>query len=171
MRLIALVLGAGLALGLLAAQPAATRSAAPAPAKGTVSEETVHDVAAQLRCVVCQNLSVADSPSEIAHEMKHIIRERLAAGETPEQVQAYFVEKYGTWILLAPPRQGFNLLVWVVPFAGIGLGLVLVFVVLCHWSRRPAALPRGLRGGVGAALTVDPAMRARIRREMAEGER
>ena len=170
MRPITLVLAAGLALGLLAAQPAATRSAAPAPAKGPVSEETVHDVAAQLRCVVCQSLSVADSPSEIAHEMKDIIRERLAAGETPEQVQTYFVEKYGTWILLAP-RQGFNLLVWVVPFAGIGLGLVLVFVVLRRWSRRRAALPRGLRGGVGAALTVDPAMRARIRREMAEGER
>jgi hypothetical protein len=42
--------------------------------------------------------------------------------ETPEQVRAYFVEKYGTWILLAPPRQGFNLLVWVVPFAGSASG-------------------------------------------------
>ena len=163
MRPIALVLAAGLALGLLAAQPAVARSAAPAPAKGTVSEETVHDVAAQLRCVVCQSLSVADSPSEIAHEMKDIIRERLAAGETPEQVRAYFVEKYGTWILLAPPRQGFNLLVWVVPFAGIGLGLVVIFVVLRRWSRRPAA--------AAAPPAVDPAMRARIRREMAEDER
>ena len=162
MRPITLVLAAGLALGVLAAQPAATRSAAPAPAKGPVSEETVHDVAAQLRCVVCQSLSVADSPSEIAHEMKDIIRERLAAGETPEQVQTYFVEKYGTWILLAP-RQGFNLLVWVVPFAGIGLGLVLVFVVLRRWSRHPAA--------AAAARAVDPTMRARIRREMAESER
>jgi len=160
-RPIALVLAAGLAL--LAAQPAAARSAAPAPAKSTVSEQTVHDVAAQLRCVVCQSLSVADSPSEIAHEMKDIIRERLAAGETPEQVQTYFVEKYGTWILLAPPRQGFNLLVWVVPFAGIGLGLVLVFVVLRRWSRHPAA--------AAAARAVDPTMRARIRREMAQSER
>ena len=163
MRPIALVLAAGLALGLLAAKPAAARSAAPAPPKGPVSEETVHDVAAQLRCVVCQSLSVADSPSEIAHEMKDIIRERLAAGETPERVRAYFVEKYGTWILLAPPRQGFNLLVWVVPFGGIGLGLVLIFVALRRWSRGRAA--------AAAVPAVDPAMRARIRREMAEGER
>jgi cytochrome c-type biogenesis protein CcmH len=95
--------------------------------------------------------------------MKDIIRERLAAGETPEQVRAYFVEKYGTWILLAPPRQGFNLLVWVVPFGGIGLGLVLILVVLRRWSRRPAA--------AAAAPAVAPTMRARIRREMAEGER
>jgi cytochrome c-type biogenesis protein CcmH len=127
-----------------------------------VSEDAVHEVAAQLRCVVCQSLSVADSPSETAHQMKDIIRERLAAGETPEQVRAYFVEKYGTWILLSPPRQGFNLLVWVVPFAGLGLGLVLVLIVVRRWSRRPAA---------PAAPPLDPAMRARIRREMAERER
>lgn len=135
------------------------------PASGAsaaaVSEDAVHEVAAQLRCVVCQSLSVADSPSETAHQMKDIIRERLAAGETPEQVRAYFVEKYGTWILLSPPRQGFNLLVWVVPFVGLGLGLVLVLIVVRRWSRRPAA---------PAAPPLDPAMRARIRREMAERE-
>jgi len=86
--------------------------AAGARAAALVSEETVHEVAAQLRCVVCQSLSVADSPSETAHQMQAIIRERLAAGESPEQVKAYFVERYGIWILLSPPRQGFNLVVW-----------------------------------------------------------
>ena len=44
--------------------------------------------------------------------MRGVIRERLAAGDTPEQVVAYFVDKYGQWILLAPPREGFNILVW-----------------------------------------------------------
>ena len=143
----------------LAAGPAGGPAAAasPAGAKTPVSEDTVHDVAAQLRCVVCQSLSVADSPSETAHEMKGIIRERLAAGESPEQVRAYFVEKYGNWILLSPPRQGFSLLVWVVPFAGLGLGLVLVLIVVRRWSRRPAP---------AQAAPMDPAMRARIRREM-----
>jgi cytochrome c-type biogenesis protein CcmH len=141
--------------------PAPAPVSAPAGAKTPVSEDTVHDVAAQLRCVVCQSLSVADSPSETAHEMKDIIRERLAAGESPEQVRAYFVEKYGNWILLSPPRQGFNLLVWVVPFAGLGLGLILVLIVVRRWSRRPAP-PQG--------PPMDPAMRARIRREMVERE-
>jgi cytochrome c-type biogenesis protein CcmH/NrfF len=151
------------------AGPAAAPASGPAPASGTapagaktpVSEDTVHEVASQLRCVVCQSLSVADSPSETAHQMKDIIREHLAAGESPEQVRAYFVDKYGTWILLSPPRQGFNLLVWVVPFAGLGLGLVLVLIVVRRWSRRPA---------VPEAPPLDPAMRARIRREMAERE-
>ena len=127
-----------------------------------VDETTVHDVAAQLRCVVCQSLSVADSPSETANQMRGIIRERLAAGESPAEVRAYFVEKYGEWILLAPPKSGFNLLVWVVPFVGLGLGLVLVAVVLRRWSRK---IPPG------APATVDPALRERIRREMSETER
>jgi cytochrome c-type biogenesis protein CcmH len=126
-----------------------------------VDETTVHDVAAQLRCVVCQSLSVADSPSETASQMRGIIRERLAAGESPAEVRAYFVEKYGEWILLAPPKSGFNLLVWVVPFAGLGLGLVLVAVILRRWSRK---IPPGAPAG------VDPALRERIRREMSETE-
>lgn len=140
----------------------ATLAAGSTLAAGPVSEDAVHEVAAQLRCVVCQSLSVADSPSETAHQMKGIIRERLAAGETPEQVKAYFVDKYGLWILLSPPRQGFNLLVWVVPFAGLAGGLVLVLVLVRRWSRRPAEstdVPR-----------PDAAMRERIMREMAERE-
>jgi len=132
-----------------------------AAAAAPVDEKTVHDVAAQLRCVVCQSLSVADSPSETASQMRGIIRERLAAGESPAEVRAYFVEKYGEWILLAPPKSGFNLLVWVVPFVGLGLGLVLVAVVLRRWSRK---IPPG------APATVDPALRERIRREMSETE-
>ena len=141
--------------------PAGTSGTAPAGAKAPVSEDTVHDVASQLRCVVCQSLSVADSPSETAHQMKDIIRERLAAGESPEQVRAYFVEKYGTWILLSPPRRDFTLLVWMVPFASLNLGLVLVLVLVRRWSRHPAA-PEAPR--------PDAAMRARIQREMAERE-
>ena len=129
------------------------------PVVAQVDEQTVHQVASELRCVVCQSLSVADSPSETANQMRGIIRERLAAGESPAQVRAYFVGKYGDWILLSPPASGFNLLVWVVPFIGLAIGLVLVAVVVRRWSR-------GSRAPVPAQ--PDPAMRERIRREMAE---
>jgi cytochrome c-type biogenesis protein CcmH len=133
--------------------------ATPPPVAAQVDEQTVHQVASELRCVVCQSLSVADSPSETANQMRGIIRERLAAGESPAQVRAYFVEKYGDWILLSPPASGFTLLVWVVPFIGLAIGLVLVAVVVRRWSR-------GSRAPVPAQ--PDPAMRERIRREMAE---
>ena len=133
-------------------------------AAASVEEHTVTEIAAQLRCVVCQSLSVADSPSETAHQMRGVIRERLAAGETPDQIKAYFVDKYGEWILLAPPRRGFTLLVWIVPYAALLGGVLLVIVVVRRWSRRPAAAP-------AEVPPVDEAMRQRIRRELAEMDR
>ena len=133
-------------------------------AAAPVTEDAVREIGADLRCVVCQSLSVADSPSETAHQMREIIRERLRAGETPEQIRAYFVEKYGLWILLAPPRQGFNLLVWVAPFAALLGGLVVVAFVLRRWTRRS-------QPALTAAPPIDDAMRERIRRELSQSDR
>ena len=139
---IAFVLFTALATSALAAQ---------------VSEDDVREVAAQLRCVVCQNLSVADSPSEMAGQMRAIVRERLEAGETPAQVREYFVARYGEWILLAPRRAGFNLLVWGFPLAAISVGFVVVALLLRRWTRRRRDVP---------PAAVDPAMSERIRREL-----
>ena len=75
----------------------------PGLAAGAVApdlEDQTRALAAELRCVVCQNLSVADSPSEMAQQMRAIVREQLQAGKTPEQVKDFFVSKYGEWVLL-----------------------------------------------------------------------
>ena len=99
-----------------AAVPALVLLAAAALAEAArVSEQAVHDVASELRCVVCQNLSVADSPSEMAGQMRAIVRERLERGDSPAEVRQYFVERYGEWILLSPRPVGFNLLLWLFP--------------------------------------------------------
>jgi cytochrome c-type biogenesis protein CcmH len=126
------------------------------PPATAVNDETAHQIASELRCVVCQNLSVADSPSEMAAQMRAIVRERLAAGDSPEQVREYFVARYGEWILLAPRRSGFNLLVWGFPIAAVVIGFVAVAFLVRRWTRRPAPAPPH----------VDAAMRERIRREV-----
>ncbi len=122
-----------------------------------VTESQVQEVAAQLRCVVCQTLSVADSPSEMASQMRAIVRERLEAGESPARVVQYFVDRYGEWILLAPRRSGFNILVWAAPLAAVAVGVAIVGVLVSRWTRRP--------GPTATMRSVDPAMRERIRRE------
>jgi cytochrome c-type biogenesis protein CcmH len=131
--------------------------AATSVSAATVDEAVVQEIGSGLRCVVCQNLSVADSPSEMANQMRGVIRERLAAGDTPEQVVHYFVDKYGEWILLSPAAHGFNLVVWLAPALAVLVGLVAVALLLRRWTR-----PRDTR----SAGPVDPAMRERIRREI-----
>jgi cytochrome c-type biogenesis protein CcmH len=86
-------------------------------------EQRTQEIAAGLRCPVCQNLSVADSPSGLAAEMRSSIEQRLRAGETPEQIRAFFVQRYGEWVLLEPPRRGFDLVPWLAPIAALALGL------------------------------------------------
>ncbi len=137
----------------------------PLGAAGAIPEEEVLDVAAQLRCPVCQNLSVADSPSEMAKEMRGLIRERLERGETREEVMAYFVGKYGEWILLSPRATGFNLLIWILPFAAILAGLVGVILVVRRWSARARALP-----AAATPASPDPAYLERVRRELEGSE-
>lgn len=124
------------------------------------SEAEVTAVASQLRCVVCQSLSVADSPSEMAAQMRGIVRDHLAAGETPEQVIQFFVDKYGEWILLAPRPRGFTLLVWLVPALAVVAGLAIAALRVRTWTR-----PAG-----PATRAPDAAMRERIRKEL-EAER
>ena len=135
--------------------------AVPPGAAGEVSPEEVEQIALQLRCPVCQNLSVADSPSEMAKEMRGLIRERLERGETREEVLAYFVSKYGEWILLSPRASGFNLLVWILPFAAVLAGAVGIFAVVRRWNARARARP-----AAEAHRSPDPAYLERVRREL-----
>lgn len=130
-------------------------------AAAAVPEEEVHHIAMELRCPVCQNLSVADSPSEMAKEMRGLIRERLERGETREEVLAYFVSKYGEWILLSPRTSGFNLLVWVLPLAAVLAGAVGIVVVVRRWNSRAKTRP-----GAEAHRVPDPAYLERVRREL-----
>jgi cytochrome c-type biogenesis protein CcmH len=110
-------------------------------------------IAADLRCPVCQGLSVADSPSPTAKAIYEDIRRRVDAGESDAAIRAYYVGRYGEWILLRPETSGAGVLVWVLPVAVLLLaagGLTLAFV---RWRRQPApAVSDADRALVEAAL-------------------
>lgn len=104
-----------------------------------VLEARVSALAAELRCPVCQGLSIEDSPTDLAREMRGVVREQLAAGRSEEQVRAYFVDKYGEWILLQPEPSGFNLLVYVLPWLAVLAGAAVIALLVRRWMRAPAA--------------------------------
>jgi cytochrome c-type biogenesis protein CcmH len=114
----------------------------PPLALGATAEELeahVREIALQLRCPVCQGLSIGDSPSELANEMRAHIREQLQQGKTPTQVLDYFAQRYGEWILLAPPKRGFNLIIWVLPFALLPIGAAVVYLGARRWVHSSTA--------------------------------
>ncbi len=98
-------------------------------------ERRTSALASELRCPVCQGLSIQDSPSELAQQMRSVVRDQLAAGKSPDDVKRYFVEKYGEWILLAPKAQGFNVLVYALPVAAVLAGIAIVATAVKRWSR------------------------------------
>ncbi len=110
-------------------------------------DQMAAEVAAQLRCPVCRNQSVLESSSGLAREMQSVVRDRLAAGETPEEVRAYFVGRYGDWILLKPEPKGINLLVYLLPAAALLFGGVLLYYRIRRWTGATAPRPEeGLAG-------------------------
>jgi cytochrome c-type biogenesis protein CcmH len=108
------------------------------PLQGDALAQQTHEIASQLRCPVCQGLSIADSPSEMAVNMKSEVRDMLARGYTREQIESHFVRSYGEFVLLAPKFAGVNALVWILPIAALLAGAVTLRMTL----RRLAAVPR-----------------------------
>ena len=115
-------------------------SSAVAPAADSALEARTTAVASTLRCPVCQGESIQDSPSELARQMRAVVRDRLRAGETPEEVKAYFASKYGEWILLEPRMTGLNILLYVLPVVLVVGGIAIVAILVRRWTT-PEATP------------------------------
>jgi cytochrome c-type biogenesis protein CcmH/NrfF len=101
-------------------------------------EAEVRAIATELRCPVCQGLSLQDSPVELAQQIRAVIREQLQSGRSSEEIRAYFVSTYGEWILLSPDPQGFNLVVYYLPYLALLAGAGIVAVAVRRWTARPA---------------------------------
>ena len=124
---IAAVVAAALALGLQESDESSTLQA------------QVDRIASELRCPVCQGLSVRDSDSPTARAMREDIGRRLDDGETPGEIRGAYVERYGEWILLRPRASGLGTLLWVLPAAALAAAAVVLGWVFWGWHRRSGA--------------------------------
>jgi cytochrome c-type biogenesis protein CcmH len=80
----------------------------------------------EIRCLVCQGQSVADSDAELAGDMRHLIRSRIAAGEKPAAIRKWLVDRYGSWISFNPPASPIGWPLWAAPFLLLAMGFVLL---------------------------------------------
>ena len=119
-------------IALVAAQPALADSSLP-PAQWANrqlpdprQEAKAEALMEELRCLVCQGQSIADSDAELAGDMRHLVRTRIAAGESPAAVRAWLVERYGNWISYRPPVKPIGWPLWGAPIVLLLLGALLV---------------------------------------------
>ena len=119
-------------LALLVGQPALADSSLP-PAQWANrqlpdprQEARAKALMEELRCLVCQGQSIADSDAEIAGDMRHLVRSRIASGENPRQIRTWLVERYGDWISYRPPSAPVGWPLWGAPLVLLLLGALLI---------------------------------------------
>ena len=149
---------AAILLLVLCAQSAARE--APATAADPALERRVVKLTSELRCLVCQNQSLADSHADLAIDLKNQVRSQMQAGRSDTEIRDYMVARYGDFVLYDPPLKASTLLLWAGPFALLLLGFVGLAVYLRSRRRRlpdaeltPADSARAealLRGGGGS---------------------
>ena len=122
----------GLFLLLLAAQPLLADSNLP-PAywadrqlPDPKQEAQAQALMGQLRCLVCQGQSIADSDAELAGDMRDLVRRRIAAGEKPSEIRSWLIQRYGTWISYKPTAEPAAWPLWLAPLALLLIGAFLI---------------------------------------------
>jgi cytochrome c-type biogenesis protein CcmH len=118
----AFLIACGLAAAVLAA-PAAADEAQPTLNDPVVAKREV-ELAKQLRCLVCQNETIADSRASLAVDLRNKLREQMAAGKSDEEIIAFMTDRYGDFVLYRPPLKATTVLLWVGPFVLLAIGIL-----------------------------------------------
>ena len=126
MRLAPFVLAIVLAIGVPAAHAQALDLAKPDP----VVEARLKGLAEELRCLVCQNQTIADSNASLALDLRNQIRTMISQGASDAQIRDYMVQRYGDFVLYKPPFKATTALLWVGPFAVLAVGAMVFLVVV-----------------------------------------
>ena len=103
-------------------------------------EERAETVGRQLRCLVCQNESIEDSNADLAKDLRHLVRARIAAGDSDAQATDWVVARYGDFVRLRPPMNAVTALLWGSPILAVGAGLLAVLLARRRRVTGPAPL-------------------------------
>jgi cytochrome c-type biogenesis protein CcmH len=145
------------AAGLVLAGPAAAVNPDEQMAD-PVLEARAQKLSQELRCVVCQNQTIDDSDAQLARDLRLLLRERLAAGDTDAEAKAYMVQRYGDFVLLRPPMKGSTLVLWFGPVAVLAVGAVGVAAYLRGRAKpAPEKLDAAEEAELAKLLTPDEA--------------
>jgi len=132
--------------GLIVATTLAAMLAVAPPAAADVErlptpelQQRFDDLTHELRCMQCQNQSIADSPVGLASDLRRDVREQLLAGKTDQQIRDAMVERYGNYILFRPPFKRGTAWVWLLPFALLLVGLIVAVRIVRQRGRMVAA--------------------------------
>ncbi len=108
----------------------AQSNAAPSVSDNPALEKKVLEVSNELRCLVCQNQTIADSNADLAVDLKNQVRQQLSEGRSKQEILRYMTERYGDFVLYKPPFNAATVMLWVGPFLLMLLGLIYWFVKL-----------------------------------------
>jgi cytochrome c-type biogenesis protein CcmH len=136
-----------------------------APAAASEQHPTLNELENQIMCPVCAGETLAQSDSPAAAQVKRYIQGRIAAGVTRSEIKRELVAQYGTRILAAPPRHGFDWLAWILPLVAIIGGAGAIGLLAWRWSRVREEPPAGLVAQNGRPL--DPDLERRLDEELA----
>lgn len=119
-------------------------------------EEREANLSASLRCLVCQNQTLAESNAPLASDMRQQIREQLARGKTEQQIRDYFEQRYGAFVRYDPPFMASTWLLWLGPFGLLGVGFVAMWRVVSRRNRdEPAPLTPAEQARAASLLNGD----------------
>ena len=107
-----------------------------------MTEQRLKVLAEELRCLVCQNQTIADSNAPLALDLRNQIRAQVAAGRSDDQIRTYMVDRYGDFVLYRPPFKASTALLWVGPFALLAFGIGVVVVMVRRRARRSPGEPK-----------------------------
>ncbi|MCA3219992.1 MAG: cytochrome c-type biogenesis protein CcmH [Burkholderiales bacterium] len=155
----ALLLGLGAPLPAACAQGEAKGIAGTTTARPTENDPVVakreHDLAKQLRCLVCQNETIADSRADLAVDLRRQVREQIAAGRSDTEIINFMTDRYGDFVLYKPPLQATTIVLWFGPFLLLAAGAWVAWRVVRARRNAPAPAPLTDEQRARAAAMLD----------------